>query len=344
MPRLLALSLFAFTATGCLQIRYLAQATRGQMDLLSRAEPIPIALHKGVPPHVQEVLRQVKPIKAWAQTRGLTPSKSYEKYAELERAAAVWVVQAAPRLSFQPKTWWFPIVGSVPYLGYFHEDSAHAFADKLAASEPLDVEVRGASAYSTLGFMDDPVLSTMIDSGPEAMGDFANTLLHESVHATVYVGGQSAFNESLASFVADRLTKDWLVETWGESDVKTTSWLSAEDWRAERMTKLIAARKELEALYASSRTDEEKLKEKARIYGELASALHTKRTFNNATLAGLQTYSTGTEAFGRLYEACGKNWSRFLHAVSTLEKDDFPSAQAREFDSTIDVLVTRGCP
>ncbi|MFL5319184.1 MAG: aminopeptidase [Myxococcaceae bacterium] len=345
MHRLALTFVIAALSTGCLQTRYLAQAACGQFDLMNRAEPIPIVLHRNdVSPHVREVLRQARPIKDWGKTRGLTPSDSYEKYADLHREAAVWVVQAAPRLSLTPKTWWFPFVGSVPYLGYFHEKAAHDFADKLAASQPLDVDVREADAYSTLGVLSDPVLSTMISAGPEALGDFANIILHESVHATVYVGGQSAFNESLASFVADRLTPVWLEETFGKDDERTAKWIATEQWREQRVERMLQARKELVELYGGTLSDDEKLAAKTRILDVLRSELRTKRMINNATLAGMHTYGVGKDAFSKLYETCGKAWPRFLGAISTLKNGDFPEPQSRAFEPVIDALSARGCP
>src|SRR5690606_33885389 len=135
--------------------------------------------------------------------QGLNRTRNYDHYADLQRPAAVWVVQAAPRLELTERAWSFPIVGTVPYLGFFDETEAQAFARELELAEDLDVDVRTAAAYSTLGWLRAPVLSTMIADGPEALGELVNIVLHESVHATVYVPGQSAFDESLASFVAD---------------------------------------------------------------------------------------------------------------------------------------------
>src|SRR5262249_41967930 len=145
----------------------------------------------------------------------LTATENYVRYTQLDRDAAVYVVQAAPPLELKPRLWSFPIVGTVPYLGWFNVKDAKAYAQTLA-QQGLDVDVRGASAYSTLGWFKDPVLSTMIGEGDGALGELANTVLHESTHATLYVKGQSAFNESLASFVGDRLARDWLATRFGE--------------------------------------------------------------------------------------------------------------------------------
>ena len=173
---------------------------------------------------MRELLAEVPTIKRFAERHGLRPTSSYAKYAEVPRSAIVWVVSASTPLSFQPRTWTFPIVGSVPYLGWFDEAEARDFADDLR-SQGYDVDLRGAQAYSTLGWFDDPILSTMLGSGDEAVGDLANVVLHESVHATYYLPGQSPLNESVADFLGDRLATAYLRERTGENSDELRAYL-----------------------------------------------------------------------------------------------------------------------
>jgi len=212
MRRLLLLVILV-AGSGCFTTRYLLQAAGGQYELVHVARPLSVVKDDpGVPLRIRALLAKVPAIKRYGQLNGLTPTGNYERYADLKRPAAVWVVQGCKSLAFEPSRWEFPIVGTVPYLGFFDEKGARAFAAELSAAEPeLDVTVRTAAAYSTLGWFRDPVLSTMIPEGPEAFGELANVILHESVHATVYVKNQSAFDESLACFIADELT--WLLRT-----------------------------------------------------------------------------------------------------------------------------------
>ena len=329
---------------GCFHTSYLAQAGSGQIDLLRRSRPITSVLRQGdAPLNVRRVLRRVPQIKAFAQSQGLTPSGSYERYADLKRSAAVWVVQASAPLAFEQREWCFPIVGTVPYLGFFDAAAAHAYADELAREERLDVDVRTASAYSTLGWLKDPVLSTMISDGPEALGELANVVLHETVHATVYVGGQSAFNESLASFVADRMTLQWLEEAVGADAPQTLAWRVYEAQSRARVERMHEAWRALDALYRSSRADEEKQAEKARILAALEAQLGAKKAINNATLAGLKDYGTGVDAFERLFEACGRRWPAFIASVRTIRASDFAEEQTEEFDSVLERLALSGC-
>ncbi len=227
---LLALGL---SATGCFETGYLLQAGEGQLDLLCNARPISHVLEDpDTPPDVLAELSEVPRIKAFGKRFGLVPTKSYESYVELDRPVAVWVVSAAPKLSFESKTWTFPIVGSVPYLGWFDKGRATEHAQSLKA-EGWDVDLRGAAAYSTLGFFHDPVLSSMLGDAADGYGDFAGTILHESLHATVYVNGQTSFNEGLATWMAG---KYWM-NRWGGGELSSFK-AAAHDAAANGYTQL----------------------------------------------------------------------------------------------------------
>ncbi|MGV3624747.1 MAG: aminopeptidase [Archangium sp.] len=328
------------STSGC----YLLQAAGGQYELIQKARPIrELRDDPSVSPRVRELLSHVPAIKRFGEHHGLTATKNYSSYVDLHRSAAVYVVQGCAPLSFTPRRWGFAIVGSVPYLGFFDETAARAYAKELAETEHIDVTVRTAAAYSTLGWFRDPVLSTMLSNGPEAFGDLANVVLHESVHATVYVPSQSSFNESLASFVADRLAWNLVIGRAGLHSKEARAWIEGEA-RGERFVKeLRRAHEELDALYTSSRSDEEKLELKRLRLDELQRTLGTKRRYNNADLAGVRTYDSGTGGFERLLNACG-SWPAFLSAVKTLKESDFERPQQESFDAVLDALTARACP
>lgn len=340
----LLLIITATSASGCFTTRYLLQAAGGQYELIQKARPISeVREDPGVPPRVRELLSHVPAIKRFGEHHGLTATKSYARYADLQRSAAVYVVQGCAPLSFTPRRWTFPIVGSVPYLGFFDEAAARAYAQELGERERLDVTVRTASAYSTLGWFHDPVLSTMLRDGADAFGELANVVLHESVHATVYVPNQSAFDESLASFVADRLTWDLVVGRAGLRSDEARAWLEGEARAAKFTAELRRAHDDLDALYRSPRDDEEKLRLKEARLDELQRTLGTRRRYNNADLAGVRTYDSGAAGFEHLRRVCG-NWQRFLGAVKTLKESDFEQPQQQHFDTLLQALATRACP
>lgn len=329
--------------TGCAGTSYVLEASRGQVQILTRARGLDDAIRDPrTPARTRELLRHVGSMKAFAKRRGLTPTGSYEEYADLGRPYAVWVVSACEPLRFRNKTWSFPIVGSVPYLGWFHRDAAYELASELR-KEGWDVDVRGAGAYSTLGWFDDPVLSTMISSGDDALGDLANTVLHESVHATLYIDGQSAFNESIASFIADRITGDYLAETVGPASAEARAYdRSVEEGVAHRAA-MHRAYQRLAALFASPSSRDEKLAAKARLYGELRLEVRARRPLNNAVLAQFRTYASGEGELGELFAACGNSVPRMMAALRTLRASSFPAEHLTDLRSVIVPLTRADC-
>ncbi|HET9599711.1 MAG TPA: aminopeptidase [Anaeromyxobacteraceae bacterium] len=342
LARTVLLAAMAFFSQSCFSARYLAQAARGQAGILAAARPIPdVIADPATPLEARRLLELVRGVKEWGIEQGLRPTRSYERYADVRRAAAAWIVQASPALSLEPRRWRFPIAGSVPYLGFFDEDAARRYAADLARSEGLDVHVRTASAYSTLGWFRDPVLSTMLRPGDAGPGDLADVVLHESVHATVYVKDQSAFNESLASFVADRLTPAWLDTAFGAGSAQARAWAEAQAAGRARAARLHRAYEDLDALYHSPAPGDAKLARKAELLAALQADLGGSRPLNNAALAGFRTYDTGSGAFERLLAAAGGSWRAFLDAVSTLQPEDFGRPQAERFDEAIEKLAAR---
>jgi predicted aminopeptidase len=342
LPRTLLLAAMAFLSQSCFSARYLGQAARGQAGILAAARPIPeVIADPATPQDARRLLELVRGVKEWGIEQGLRPTRSYERYADVHRPAAAWIVQASPPLSLEPRRWRFPVVGSVPYLGFFDEGAARRYAADLARSEGLDVDVRTASAYSTLGWFRDPVLSTMLRPGDAGPGALADVVLHESVHATAYVKDQSAFNESLASFVADRLTPTWLDLAFGPGSPQARAWAQEQAAGRARVERLHRAYEELDAVYRSADPAAAKLARKGELLAALQADLRAARPLNNAALAGYRTYDTGSAAFERLLAASGGSWRAFLDAVGTLRADDFARPQAERFEDAIEKLAAR---
>jgi predicted aminopeptidase len=297
--------------SGCTGSIYLAQAVAGQAEMLDKRRSLDSVVNdKKAPAHVKALLAEVPRMKAFAVTNGLTPTKSYERYVDLKRPAAVWVVSASAPLAFVARTWWFPIVGDVPYLGWFKREDARRFALSLQ-QEGLDVSLRPAAAYSTLGFFNDPILSTMITDEPDAAGDFANTVFHESLHATLYVPGRTDVSEGIASFVGDRMAKEYL--TRFHAPEVLAAYASGNVRGQERLERLRRLRADLVALYQGNSAD--KAAQKGRLIMEAKHALGIKRAINNATLAELGRYQSGEAELALLFERCGHDWRCFLAAL-----------------------------
>src|SRR5439155_773510 len=152
-------------------------------------------------PTLRERLELVRAVRTFAAgPLGLRVGQNYATFAELDRDATAYVLSAAHRDRLAPYTWWYPIVGRVPYQGFFDRAAADAAGRRLAARD-FDVDVRPAVAFSTLGWFADPLLSTVAQAPPVELAD---TLIHELFHSTVYVSGDAAFNESAATFAGHR--------------------------------------------------------------------------------------------------------------------------------------------
>jgi predicted aminopeptidase len=346
--------LFNFSACSTLapSVGYLWQATRGQLAIMNRAQPLEKVLENPrLDPRIKKLLEEIPEMKAFGEANALKATGNYEEFVQWDGDAVIWVVSASEPLSFQAKRWSFPIVGSLTYLGWFDRDKADSHGERLK-EENLDVYVRGASAYSTLGWFRDPVISTMISKGAHAHADLVNVILHESVHATFYIKGQSTFNESLAKFVGDRLTDQYLEKMneknsgeafAGEMAEKIKAYHAAEKSRARVGARLSRLYWDLQAIYKDeSNSKEKKLSKKEKLISEARAELgwDERRVLNNATLVQFQTYGTGMEEFETLFQSVGQDWNRFWELVLTLDKDSFSEPQQKDFSELVLGLVS----
>jgi predicted aminopeptidase len=241
----------------------------------------------------------------------------------------MWNVSACAPLAFESKTWWFPIVGRVPYLGYFERGQADAAAAALAR-DGWDVYVRETGAYSTLGWFRDPILPSMLTWGEH---DLAETILHELAHATLWVKGGVAFNESFASFVGEEGAYRYLEARYGKDSEPyrraRQEEEDAESWRAVQR----ALYQDLERAYADATlSDDAKRARKAELIAALpervaAAPFHQRERFdkaarhgvwNNARLAQFRTYNSDRPAFAKLLARSGGDLLAFIERVRVL--------------------------
>jgi predicted aminopeptidase len=322
MPRfLIAFLLLSGTLllTGCLPVRYITQAAAGQEELNRRGISIrEIVEGEHLDKRTRTLLSQVDSIKSFGERHGLRRTRNYERYVWLGRPAVVWVVSACDPLAFRPRAWRFPIVGSISYTGWFDRIEARNYAADLAR-QGLDVDVRPSQAYSTLGWFDDPILSTMISPGDDALGELADVVLHETLHATFYVPGQSTLNESVASFYGDGLALRYLDETVGPASPERTAFVAARVRGEQRGAVMKKAYEELAELYASSLPREEKLAEKERIVDNVRAQLELRRPVTNATLIQYKTYGSGKAELAELHRACDGDFRRMLGALERVK-------------------------
>lgn len=191
---------------------YLLRAAWAEGRILAGRRPITeIVADSTISPAIRDKLRLVLAARAFAaDSIGLRAKQSFTTYSQLDRDTLVLVLSGAYRDKLEPYTWWFPVVGRVPYKGYFDFNEAKAAARKLEA-EGFDTYLRPSPAFSTLGWFNDPLLSTSLAADSI---DLANTVIHELTHNTFYASGQAEFNESFANFVGARGSA-WFFRTRG---------------------------------------------------------------------------------------------------------------------------------
>ena len=323
------------------------QGAAGQWDLVSRARPIPDVIGDAPDAPLAKRLERIRAIRAFASRElGLPDNGSYTKYTDLGRPFVLWNVFAAPPLSLESRKWCFPVAGCVNYRGYFREDEARAEAARLRERGD-DVYIGGVPAYSTLGWFDDPVLSTFVRWNDT---EVARLIFHELAHQVVYVKDDTVFNESFAVAVEDAGLVRWLA-------VQRDPALDAQAARAERLrgafkTLTLDARARLAALYASDETDAEKLAAKAQVFADMQGAYERAKAGepglagfdrwfaqhpNNASLAALGLYSDRVPAFRALLDEAQGDLPRFYERVRALSA--LPKA---ERDSALAEAATRG--
>lgn len=319
----------------CSSLNYYRQAAQGQLDLLAEARPIDEWLSdSAIDPKLKLRLETARQIRTFAvRELGLPDNKSYRNYAALKRPFVLWNVVAAPELSVKPIQWCFPIAGCVSYRGYYSKDDASAYA-KTLREQGNDVQVGGVPAYSTLGWFNDPLISTFINY-PDA--ELARLIFHELSHQVVYVAGDSQFNESFASAVEEAGVERWLAG-FG-NDAMRASYARYQGRKQQFVALLLGCRKALENLYASDLPVAARRAGKARLFQQLQSDYQQLKVswggyagydrffaepLSNAHLAAIATYTDLVPAFRALL-AREKTFPQFYaaaKALSELDKDE----------------------
>lgn len=322
----------ALPLAGCSAAEFYWQGLAGQVDLLARARPITEVIQDTPDAALKAKLMRAQDMRTFASRElALPDNQSYTRYADLGRAYVVWNVFAAPELSLSARQWCFPVAGCVAYRGYFAEADAGAEAARLAA-EGFDVHVSGVPAYSTLGWFDDPVLSTFIRYRD---AEVARLVFHELAHQVVYVKDDTSFNESFAVAVEEAGLARWQAAQRRAADAAQ---FSADVARMQRLrtdfrTLIRTTRDQLAALYSSDLPDAEKRARKATIFTDVR-AEHERlkagwdgapvfdRWFaggaNNAGIISAGLYADRVPQFAALLAEEGGDLPRFYERVKAL--------------------------
>jgi predicted aminopeptidase len=312
--------------TACDSISYYAQAVQGQAAILLGREPIQRLLaDPALDPRLREQLLVVESARDFAESElGLDAAGSFTTYIDPKRRHIVWNVFAAPWNSVDLISWCFPIAGCVAYRGYFSEQAAIRYANRLS-TQGYDVFVGGVDAYSTLGWFKDPLPATVLRrSDPQLAG----LIFHELSHQRIYVPGDTRFNESFASFVEQQGLRLWLHrQGHPEQFAGIVAALEAQQRFADFV---IAYREQFRQLYAAAENNSAELEtQKQRLFEQMRADWQQRPDadgyqawfageLNNARLATVGAYFDWVPAFEQIYADSGNNFEDFYQEAERL--------------------------
>jgi predicted aminopeptidase len=300
--RLAAAASAVLLVVGCQSLSYYTQAISGHLKVMANARPVEDWLaDPATDAQLRQRLETARRIRAFASKElGLPDNGSYLAYAELNRPAVVWNVFAAPVFSVEPKAECFPFTGCVSYRGFYSEAEARRHADKLRA-DGYDVHVGGVPAYSTLGWFDDPLLSTFIRY-PDAQ--LARLVFHELSHQLVYAKGDTTFNESFAVTVEEEGVRRWLQAEGRSGELE--AFRATQARQREFARRVSQTRERLAVVYRTSASSENMLEQKRGEWQRLRQSYPgIPADPNNAFLASIAAYTELVPAFEQLLAESG---------------------------------------
>ena len=342
---ILCLSLFL---SACSSISYYRQSVIGHSRIMLARQSIDQLLNQpGLNEELKQQLELVVELRQFSIDRlSLANNDSYLYYVDLKREYPVWTVVAAEEFSIDAKSWCYPIIGCATYRGYFSEKAAHEYAASLAVVG-YEISVSGVSAYSTLGWFDDPILPSMLRYGEI---NLAEIIFHELAHQQLYINGDSDFNEAFATVVGEQGTVMWLKEAQPEL---LDDYLQKLKVRNNFSRLILNVKSKLEVLYSSDVSINEMREQKELIFNGLVDDYKLlksakwgnvnwfdgwfEQTINNARLAGFATYRDHVPVILKLFESCNFDFDKFYQKIKTIEFDNIES------QDKIDLLSKAEC-
>ncbi len=321
--------LFPLFLAGC-SPSYVLQAGYEEAKLLWSRQPIEEVLERtDLEASTREKLQLVLRVRQFAeQELGFRVDGSYSSLAQVKQPPIAYVLTAAPRTRLEPYTWWFPIIGSVAYKGYFSEVDATHEAQSLEGKD-YDTAIGRAIAFSTLGWFADPLLPHLLQYDQETL---ASTIIHELFHSTFYLPGQTALNESLANFAGHRGSIAFFAHDAGTEAEATRQALTS--WNSELALSGFFAEsaEKLTALYGSSLSETEKLDQREGLFTRLQNEFRllptpvrrlsnfTQTKLNNAIFLQQFVYLKELALFDQIYQQNGQDLRLTLKRITEAAK------------------------
>ena len=327
MSPFLFLSCATLLAGGCgIDFGYLLPAAAGQVSILSDSVPIEDAISQGRLTEDQLAkLDLIQDVRAYARDiMGLNVEGNYTRFYDSGGEPVAFNVSASRKDAFEPHLWWFPIVGTVPYLGFFDRPAADAEFDRLVL-EGFDVLMYEIQAYSGIGFLPNIVLSPMLERSEVTIVD---TIFHELLHSTVWRPNDTSFNESLATFYGRTGAARYLADRYPDQPEIIQEAVEVFDDIDRYTDFMLTLFHELDAFYSSDLSTQDKIAGREAIYRagrerfatEVQPLMNWPERYdwvadfpaNNAWMLGIQRYNLDLEVFEQVFAATGENWSASL--------------------------------
>lgn len=320
--------LLGVSPMGC----YLSRAAYEEARILTRRQPIArLVADPATEPALRDKLALVQDVRRFAiDSLHLAAGNSFTAYAGLDRDTLVLVVSAAYRDRLEAKTWWFPVVGRFPYKGFFDFPGALRTADALRG-DGFDVTVGASSAFSTLGWFNDPLVSTTVKADSVAL---VNTVIHELLHNTFFAKGQVSFNESFASFVGGRGAEQFFRARGDTASLRRAQ----VEWQDDRLMGAFWERtaREIDGVFGAlpdsaraariAARDTVYARARQRLVDSVGPQLRTypagwtrRVALNNAVLLSRRVYAERLDHFDSVYAAEGHDLRRAIQRIIALQ-------------------------
>lgn len=251
---------------------------RGQLNILANTKPVDEVLADSTyPDSLKQKIRLIQTIKQFAvDSLGLEPSKNYTTFYDQQGKPILWVVTASERYRLLGRQWKFPVIGTFSYKGFFEKDRADSLVTDLNR-QGLDTRISEVSAWSTLGFFRDPILSSMLDR-PE--GSLAELIIHELTHGTLFIKDNLEYNENLADFVGEYGALRFLRAKYGSTSEPYNDYLDTKQFYERYDAHILRGARQLDSLYATFKPQTSALvkeNRKSRLIGQIVNLVDTLR-------------------------------------------------------------------
>jgi predicted aminopeptidase len=327
---------------GC-SVGYLLHVGKGQLKIVCGSKDTEAVLHDPeITESEREKIRLILEAKAFGEKElGLASSKNYTRFYLVEHPPIAHNLTVCPKLEIEAYTWCFPIAGCLPYKGFFAKDKAVLESDRMS-ERGYDTYVRPVGAYSTLGWFKDPIFSTMLQYGDTAL---AELILHEMVHRTVFVKGQGAFNEGVATFVGEKGAEIFFQRRGGLTSEQLEAVQRKKEAKRLFQETMFDLADRLRSLYGSKGSEKDKLAGRGRIFEDAKEALRQglealgssryrgilNEDWNNAFLVSYLTYHQDSDLWEGLYDRFDRDLMAMVGWLKQLEGEEAPMTLIEEW-------------